>query len=649
MGRWEDLKEKYRNAKYAAMYRKQQLKEKYQSAKEKVGDVREKAGDVKEKGSRVVSILGKIILVIIAYQVFGSLFNSTLAAATEGVTSQSSASIISASSGPLPLVYDTPLTTYAGTQIGKAAGPAIVKFGNTPVGEVPLRLLGSQVGCWFGNSFVPSEVIKQQSYSPTKAWNECKKLTVKEKADEIGCTNCYSITNFKLETIGVQKAVMSLALDTPEGKQYCRNIGGVQKCEDISSIKNPKLSVLHDSSKATLKGLQLEGENIKFAGKYEIGPTAFPLDVRAEIPLSCTTKGFKPKAIFTYDYQASGSASLAIRKDSSIKVPTIQNPVTFPGPIKLDVIPRPKEFAFDRDAEISVTIALRNPGNGEAKINSVILRQNPPLQLAGKLLTFTGCIGPYRGEVDGKGTKIEKIKIPPFVSTIGKKQESSNVVCIFMDENREIENSIQDISTYSFEATADYVYQITKDGEAVTVEEVLTCTVPTTGWKTLQREKGQGEPDNLRLWALVDYDDTGWNTVNLPDIGKCSGCSRYYRKLIIPVIGQDMFLNVASDDGALCILSNKDGIKNLWSEDFINDEHPLGKRTQKYNCAAGSSFDYCVKLNDFGLKSGETNVVSCKINNLKGDDVGFAISTEAQAVASQTPQQPVQEQPQEEG
>ncbi len=615
MGKLDDIRQKLKEKRDAITY---------DALKEKWGSTKEKAGTIKENASKFkFTILIGIILIYI----FG------LAPAMPEAFGIK---------GNLPGAIDTPVSNYVERQAEMYVAPALQSVADSDfIGGVPLKYLGTQTGCWFGKSFVPSEVIQQQAYSPTKAWDDCKKFLVTDKADEIGCTNCYSITSLELETMGVKKAVASVTIDTPEGKEYCRSEAGINKCEEISPVKNPKFMMYYDSSKVTeLKGISVDSrtDRIKLGLSEEvaseIGPSIFPLEITAFIPLSCVTKGFKPRAVFSYDYDAFGEARISLRKDSTTSAPTVQNPITFPGPIKLDVIPRPKDFAFDRDAEISVTIVIRNSGTGDAKINSVTLKQNPPLQLKGNYLTFQGCVGPYAGEVKTpQGTQSEKIEIPRFVSTLGKNQQSNNIVCSFGAENLAGSSSfdLEDVSTYSFEATADYTYQIAREGQAVEVDEVLTCEIPTTGWKTLQVE-GSNEPEKTddNDWKSSNYDDIGWTTTELPDSGNCAGCSRFYRQVFVTdeSMKDSMYFNVASRDGAACYL-NGAAIPQI---NDVNGLHELGKKDPKSGCVEGSSYDYCAKL--AGLKTDESNVLACQVKSRNSEnEIEFSISTDSEEYA----------------
>ncbi len=445
---------------------------------------------------------------------------------------------------------------------------------------------------------------------------------------------------------------IKLTLDAKEGKKYSWVVGGTQIVVDIPRAKNPTVYVSVDNKPVSVNECvtkDKEGNVIDTEGylgnetgtkkgcviNVPVGPKDVPIKLSADYLVPCKTS-VQYESAFSYDYNVTGVSYFKFKnKDyqgEAIKTP---DPTSSPGPLKFSVEPYTDVYTvYPNLRQVRVTLTLNNEGEKDSQINihNILLDQISPQGYNN--LIFDECIEAYPkgGKTD---TPLELVS--DLSSTIYPGEGNSvSFHCTFSVENSSIENVQQSIY-YTLLATANYTYLHKIKGDTIFPDPRYSCVVSAKNWKMFECSGNEVTSCIQQLtdskWNSVEYDDSLWSNVRLPDTAwGCDSCDRFYRSsFIVYDPTKDVKLNVASDDGASCWISERikgqatPKITEIFNN--LNDEHKLGEGNS-IGCAANSGYNYCFDLKKNPKIDPNTRnyIIGCQVHNIAGDS-GFNVAS----------------------
>lgn len=291
-------------------------------------------------------------------------------------------------------------------------------------------------------------------------------------AVEIGCTECFKIsvetTNPRVLANRDQSAVFRATISGYEDAKYCyQNVYGDEECKQLENARDAviKIASREKVGEAVLKGRCAgdgSGEGCVDSG---LDPDTLPFSVVGTIKDDgsfCNVNSINGLAGLKYTYNTRGNAPIIVRnKGVRDNPPGSLQPITFPGPIKLDIVP--DSFSGDHtyhagiDTTAFVSVRFRNAGGGDAEIRTLKLTQTPP----------TGA-GELQFECDGFGEMDENgvISIQDDVIKLSPQQRGATVLCTFT-----LPEVIEgDLPAWNIEGEATYEYQLVKRASSIIVD-----------------------------------------------------------------------------------------------------------------------------------------------------------------------------------
>jgi hypothetical protein len=163
----------------------------------------------------------------------------------------------------------------------------------------------------------------------------------------------------------------------------------------------------------------------------------YPLTIEGKFDVSkdCSSKRDKIDAdsVLRYSYNTDGQAFINVKKFSTRDTGnafTKKESITFPGPVKIDIIPDSTLFGGIYSADLikkaRLEVKFRNTGRGKATLNSVSIRQTPPEGQAPLPIACSGIIFGTPTSVDGVYTiDLAKTKLD------SNDRSASSITCTF--------------------------------------------------------------------------------------------------------------------------------------------------------------------------------------------------------------------------
>ncbi|MBI4894302.1 MAG: hypothetical protein HY833_01045 [Candidatus Aenigmarchaeota archaeon] len=262
------------------------------------------------------------------------------------------------------------------------------------------------------------------------------------KAQEVGCSDCFEMSSGGLQFSvppgpGVEAIVRTVIKATDE--KYS------QDGEDFAIPSATKVSFYmedQDGKDAVLDANLNIGEGEQSSSTVLTGSLnpailyTYPLTIEGKFDVSadCGSKRDKIDAdsVLKYSYKTDGQAFINVKKFSTKDTGnafTKKESITFPGPVKIDMIPDSNLFggiySVDLIKKARVEVKFRNTGRGKAVINGVSIKQTPPEGYAPLPITCSGIISGSASDINGEYTIDTEIKLD------SNDRSASSITCSF--------------------------------------------------------------------------------------------------------------------------------------------------------------------------------------------------------------------------
>lgn len=300
-------------------------------------------------------------------------------------------------------------------------------------------------------------------------------------ADEVGCRECFDFSiealNSRLLANRGQDAIVKMTFFAEETEFCYNNLLGEQACQPITPAANPeiKLTTKENFEQVTQQG-RCSGTSCS-----ELDPNLMPFTVVGRISdpsqQFCGVNTVNAIGKLTYTYRTEGSAPINVRRQGTEEFSFGgRNPITLPGPVKVDIIP--DSFSGDGtyeqglDEGALIFIKFRNSGQGVAQVTGLTLSQITP-EGASPLAVDCGDVGKETPTEDGVIIEIEKgiVRLDP-------QARSSTVFCEFDISGVQPEG---DSTTYIVIGEAVYDYELERRASSILVDQSVCGQAPASG------------------------------------------------------------------------------------------------------------------------------------------------------------------------
>jgi len=274
-------------------------------------------------------------------------------------------------------------------------------------------------------------------------------------ADEIGCTECFDISveapNSRLVANRGQDAIIRATISAAETEFCYNNLIGEEACQPTIPAANPEIKI---TTKDGSYDIKLQGRCVGTNACNELDPNILPFTVIGRIKDSkqfCDVDAINVRGNLKYTYRTEGSAAITIRAAGS-EEPFFsgRNPITLPGPVKVDIIPDSflgtGTYEQGIDLDSFVFIRFRNQGEGTAKITKLELTQITP---EGATALPEKCDGISGIELDSQA-------------------KSTSVLCTYNLEGVQL---VGDSTTYIIIGEATYEYELERRAGSIVVDK----------------------------------------------------------------------------------------------------------------------------------------------------------------------------------
>ncbi len=357
---------------------------------------------------------------------------------------------------------------------------------NQQIGGVPLSSSWDYLGCVWENSFFYKLAnpggINFGEATNIDLFEFCKQDLV--GAQEIGCSECFDISlealNPRVFAGTGQEALVSARVQAVEEEFCYSDLFGERTCQPLTPAANSQITILaNENIKAKIEGglgICSTQENILTCN--ELDPaiiTDTPLTVvgRIDADQFCDgkTRAIDAEATLQYTYRTEGSAQINIRKftvQESAPFVSTRNPITLPGPVKIDIIPdayfTENIYKVGLSSNAFLFVKFRNVGEGDASVKNVQLKQILP---EGALpLTLVRCAGPIVPIEGPIASDTIDIKIKENSFTLSPTERSGTILCNFALPKE----AKDEITTYIITGSAIYDYELRRTASSIIVE-----------------------------------------------------------------------------------------------------------------------------------------------------------------------------------
>lgn len=251
------------------------------------------------------------------------------------------------------------------------------------------------------------------------------------KAQEVGCSDC-----FEMSSSGLQFSV-------PPGDDNEAIVRTIIKATDEKYSQDGEDFPIPSADSVTFYMQDQDGKKALLDANLDIGGGAlsgsfsetltgslnpailynYPLTIEGHFSVDrqeCTSRKDKIDAdsILKYSYRTDGQAFINIKKFSTKDTGnafTKKESITFPGPVKIDMIPDSNLFggiySVDLVKKARVEVKFRNSGDGKAKIKKVSIKQTPPEGQAPLPITCSGIVSGNAVDLNGEYTITTEINL----------------------------------------------------------------------------------------------------------------------------------------------------------------------------------------------------------------------------------------------
>lgn len=311
-------------------------------------------------------------------------------------------------------------------------------------------------------------------------------------AKQIGCTECFDLSIKSIpriysgtdQTIPISSTLFLSPNALNNGvAEYCySDLFGKENCQKLTQPTNMKIEFYDRVKSEKITDIKGTCFGVGVEECNPLDPNILPINLITYLSSQnvCGQNTIDIRGELSYRYITEGSNLINIRKEGVLtQGVSKREPVTLPGPVKIDIISDSdtgKGF-YDQEIDIIgfVSVKLRNNGVGEAQVNRIKLKQLVP-ENGAERIQFTDCAGPIIDwNEDSNGDIIINLASN---AKLDAKQKTSQIICTMDLSNINVGG---EFATYIITGEAEYNYKLTRKATSIIVDDSIgNCNLDST-------------------------------------------------------------------------------------------------------------------------------------------------------------------------